>query len=425
MDAEKEFFACLALRHTPGIGPKTCKALLAHYPSVFAAISEAKSWPGLKLANRRQAESVARQSWRKAAEREYRLAKALGLKALTWSDPQFPQRLKEIPDPPLILYWSGDLSLLLSPGVAVVGARACTGLGLSIVERISRELSRCGITIISGLAPGIDRQAHLAGLSGVGGTIAVLGAGIDVDYPAQNRDLREAIEQKGLVLTEFAPAVRPEAKNFPIRNRLISGLSFGVLVAQAAQRSGSLITARLAAEQGREVFALPGPAGEPSFAGCHRLIKEGATLVESAEDIIRALRFQFGLAIAIPERQPEPETPAAQGPGAALAAQEEAKPARRSRPARGEVAQSQVPEPAAKPLPEPRCATAAHTAPDDFSLTEEERALLERLASGERLHVDELSRQLAWDAGRTGRVLVVLEMRGVVRRLPGMWYSLA
>ena len=400
MDAEKEFFACLALRHTPGIGPKTCKAVLHHYPGAYEAVSDAKSWPGLKLANRRQAEAVAKGAWRKAAEREYRVARALKLKVLAWSDPRFPQRLKEIPDPPLALYWSGDLSLLRNPGVAVVVARACTALGLAAVERISADLSRCGVTIISGLAPGIDRQAHLGGLSGPGSTIAVLGAGIDVDYPAQNRDLREAIEQKGLALTEFEPGLRPEAKNFPIRNRIISGLSYGVLVAQAAQRSGSLITARLAADQGREVFALPGPAGEPSFTGCHRLIKEGATLVESAEDILRALRYEFGLALASPPR-PVP-LPAAKPEAPSGPAQRT-----RSRTPRSEAARPAAP------------------APDLSGLSEEERSLVALLAPGERLHADDIGRRLSWDAGRTGRVLVVLEMRGAVRRLPGMWYALA
>ncbi|MDD4951590.1 MAG: DNA-processing protein DprA, partial [Desulfovibrionaceae bacterium] len=269
-DQSKEFFACLAVRHTPGIGPKTWKAVLEAFDGAYQAVQAAGSWLGRGLVNKGQARAFQDQSWRPAAEQEYRAARAKGMAVLTWSDPDYPDRLRHIPDPPVFLYYCGDLSLLLNPCLAVVGARHCSGQGLEAAARISAELSAVGLTIVSGMACGIDRQAHLAGLSGIGRSIGVLGAGLDVNYPAGNADLRRDMEEKGLVVTEFGPGIRPEAGNFPFRNRIISGLSLGVLVAEAAERSGSLITARLAGDQGREVFALPGPAGRPESGGCNR-----------------------------------------------------------------------------------------------------------------------------------------------------------
>jgi DNA processing protein len=307
MDLQKEFFACLALRHTPRLGPKVWKPLLLHYESAFEAVRHAASWPA-ELAPRTMARACAAEVWRDKAEEEYRAAGRAGMTVITWFDARFPDALREIEDPPCLLYASGDLSLLKNPGVAVVGARECTALGLDAAGRISSQLSRIGITVISGLALGIDRQAHLGGLSGIGGSIAVLGCGLDVDYPYGNHDVRRALDTRGLVVTEFGPGVTPRAGNFPFRNRIISALSLGVLVAEAAHNSGSLITARLAGEQGREVFALPGPLGQPTFTGCHRLIKQGAALVESAEDIVEILRYDFARELAhIPDPEPVAE----------------------------------------------------------------------------------------------------------------------
>lgn len=257
--------------------------------------------------------------------------------------------------------------------------------------------------MVSGLAAGIDRQAHQSALAYVGSSIAVLGAGLDVHYPPENEDLRRVLEAKGLVLTEFGPGTRPEARNFPFRNRIISGLSLGVLVAEAAARSGSLITARLAGEQGREVFALPGPLGQPTFAGCHRLIKQGAALVESAEDIIRTLRYQFAAELAqVPSKLPGQEASAtAPRPVLRPAAQRLAEAAAAAAPA----------EPAAQELP--------------ANLTEDERSLLALLTSDGKLHIDSLIQSLDADSAAVSRRLLVLEMQGLVRQWPGMYYSLA
>lgn len=399
LDAAKEFFSCLALRHTPGLGPRSWKSILSAYESVFDAVSDARNWAARKVLPRNRADVFLQEPWRPEAEAEYRAARAAKVSLITWFDPRFPARLKEIPDPPILLYFRGDLSLLGNPAVAVVGARECTLLGLQSAERISADLSRFGVTVVSGLAAGIDRQAHQSALAHVGSSIAVLGAGLDIHYPPENEDLRRALEAKGLVVTEFGPGTRPEARNFPFRNRIISGLSLGVLVAEAAARSGSLITARLASEQGREVFALPGPLGQPTFAGCHKLIKQGAALVESAEDIIRTLRFQFAAELTkVPASLPsEPEAEAAGKPSAAA-----------------RIAASPAPPP---PPREPK------PLPDD--LTESERSLLGQLSADGKTHIDTLIQALMIDSAAASRRLLVLEMRGLVRQWPGMYYSLA
>jgi len=394
LDAAKEFFSCLALRHTPGLGPRSWKSILSAYESAYEAVSDARNWAARKVLPRNRAEVFLQEPWRPEAEAEYRAARAARMHVLSWFDPRFPQRLREIPDPPVLLYLCGDVTLLKNPAVAVVGARECTLLGLQSVERISADLSRFGVTVVSGLAAGIDRQAHQSALTGIGSSIAVLGAGLDIHYPPENEDLRRVLEAKGLVVTEFGPGTRPEARNFPFRNRIISGLSLGVLVAEAAARSGSLITARLATEQGRDVFALPGPLGQPTFAGCHKLIKQGAALVESAEDIIRALRFQFAAELAaVPSAlpvQPQPPAvvrPAPQSPVSAPASQ-----------------QQDPPE-----LPE--------------NLTDDERALLSLLSADGKLHIDALIQNLGADCAAVSRRLLVLEMQGLVRQWPGMYYS--
>ncbi|MDO9632343.1 MAG: DNA-processing protein DprA [Humidesulfovibrio sp.] len=398
MDAAKEFFSCLALRHTPGLGPRSWKSVLSGYDSAYAAVSDARNWSGRKLLPKNRVEVFLAEPWRPGAEAEYRAARSFGARVITWFDPKYPKLLREIPDPPALLYVVGDVSLLRNPSVAVVGARECTLLGLQSVERISSELSRFGITVVSGLAAGIDRQAHLAGLSGIGGSIAVLGAGLDVHYPPDNEDVRQALEHHGLVVSEFGPGTRPEARNFPYRNRIISGLSLGVLVAEAAARSGSLITARLASEQGREVFALPGPLGQPTFAGCHRLIKQGAALVESAEDIVRSLRYQFSAELAsVPKALPVQVQAASAQPASTTA----------------------YPRPHVVPPPAP-----AQPKPLPANLTDEERNLLSSLTQEGKVHIDALIQSLGWESHVVSRRLLVLEMQGLVRQWPGMYYSL-
>lgn len=417
LDPNREFFAALALRHVSGLGPRTWKKILAAYPSIYAALCDARRWPALRLANRPQAEAAAREDWRADAEAEYRAARSRGLKVVTWFDPRYPQRLREIPDPPLLLYCAGDASLLTGACVAVVGARKCTRFGLDAAARISAELSRMGLTVVSGLALGVDREAHLGGLAGVGSSVAVLGCGLDVRYPKGNGDLRAALEERGCVVTEYAPGTPPDGNNFPYRNRIISGLSLAVVVAEAAKRSGSLITARLAGEQGREVFALPGPAGQSSFTGSHGLIREGATLADSAEDVLRELRWQFGTEL---EDLATGDAPLFVTSGTATPRVPDAGPVSggaSSRKVGVSPAPAVAPTPVAASIPEPVAAPDPDADPDG-------RALWEALGDA-RPQIDELTRALGWESARVSQTLLLLELSGAVRQWPGMRYSRA
>lgn len=213
---------------------------------------------------------------------------------LTLADEDYPRRLLETPDPPALLYMKGQRALLKQvdlAGFAVVGSRNATPGGLQNAETFSRSLSEAGLTIVSGMALGIDAAAHRGGLAGPGSTIAVVGTGLDLVYPAKNKSLAHEIVERGLIVSEFALGTPALAQNFPRRNRIISGLARGVLVVEAAIASGSLITARQAGEQGREVFAIPGSIHSPFSKGCHQLIKQGAKLVEDAADILQELQM--------------------------------------------------------------------------------------------------------------------------------------
>ncbi|MGB4468624.1 MAG: DNA-processing protein DprA [Azovibrio sp.] len=229
---------------------------------------------------------------------------------VTLADPAYPPLLLEIADPPLLLYVRGRVDLLAQPGLAIVGSRNATPQGLGSAEDFARVLAQAGLPIISGLALGIDAAAHRGALAAEGPTIAVIGTGADRLYPARNEALAHQIVSSGAIVSEFPLGTPAVGANFPRRNRIISGLARGVLVVEAAVESGSLITARLAAEQGREVFAIPGSIHSPVSRGCHRLIKEGAKLVESAQDILEELQGfapPVPSAVATPAGSPEEE----------------------------------------------------------------------------------------------------------------------
>ncbi len=417
MDYQKEFFACLALKHIPQLGPQVWKQLFAHFDSAYDAVQHSDSWQELGVESywiKSIVKKCQTEAWREKAEAEFKAANAAGMNVITWFDPRFPNALKQLEDPPAMLYVAGDVNLLKNPGVAVVGARACTSLGLEVAGRISTQLSMIGITVISGLALGIDRQAHLGGLKGVGSSIAVLGCGLDVNYPYDNQDVRQTLLSKGLIVSEFGPGVRPRPGNFPYRNRLISALSLGVLVAEAAHNSGSLITARLAAEQGRDVFALPGPLGQPSFTGCHRLIKQGAALVENAEDIVEILRYDFARELeAIPD------------PGPVAAEEEIPESETKIKSTKKKVKKDVPKKKSASPKKEKN--VQSHKRPSaversNIVLSEEEKEVMTVLCENDKVHIDSLGRELDWESAKISKVLLVLEMRGAVQQLPGMWY---
>jgi len=299
----------LALTTAPGIGPRTLRRLLECFgtpEAVRAEPSDRLLGAGLRaetLAGLRHPDPAVLATvldW--AAQPDAHV--------LTLADPRYPTQLAEIPDPPPLLYVRGDPLLLAEPQVAIVGSRNPTPGGCETTREFACQLARCGLVVTSGLAIGIDGAAHEAALE-CGRTIAVLGTGPDRVYPAAHRQLARRIAESGALVSELLPGQGPLAHNFPRRNRLISGLSLGVLVTEAAIKSGSLITARCALEQGREVFAVPGSVRNPLSSGCHALIREGAKLVESADEVLIELAPQLRAMLA--ESPPVQATPVAAG----------------------------------------------------------------------------------------------------------------
>ena len=283
------------------------------------------------------------------------------------SDERYPAWLRAIPDPPAVFYCDGLPEPRDRQAVAIVGSRRATPYGLRATETLARELSGAGFTIVSGFARGIDAAAHRAALEAGGRTIAVLGCGLDVAYPPGHARLREEIAKCGAVITEFAPGTPPWASNFPRRNRIISGLSLGVVVVEAAEDSGSLITARLALEQGREVFAVPGPVDAPLSRGPHGLIKQGAKLVETVDDIVEELLPQLDSA-SVPKRRP-----------------------------------------------------VLSKATEIPNLSPEERLVWDQM-SREPLHLDELTEHSGLTPAGVAGILLGLELKGAVRQVPGQRY---
>jgi len=287
----------LRLEQTAGVGLDTARRLLAAFGLPANIFSSSVAVLDNVVPNKiaRALLSPLSDQTEKRIERTLAWVQQPGNRVLTLADRDYPPALLDIADPPLILYVKGRVELLARPSLAVVGSRNATTQGSTNAERFSEILSQHGLTIISGLALGIDSAAHLGALRGLensldgGSTVAVIGTGADIVYPARNRGLAHQIADAGCIVSEYPLGMPGIAANFPRRNRIISGLASGVLVVEAAARSGSLITARMAAEQGRDVFAIPGSIHSPLSKGCHHLIKLGAKLVESAQDILEEM----------------------------------------------------------------------------------------------------------------------------------------
>lgn len=290
-----ELDAWLRLLGTPGVGRESARRLLAAFGSaeaIFAASKAARS----QVVDAPLARALADAP----PDHVRRLQAAIGWlesrdgarrSILTLGDPEYPALLLATADPPLLLYALGSLELLREPAVAIVGSRNPTPQGQDNARAFARNLGEAGLVVVSGLALGIDGAAHEGALQGPSGTIAVVGTGLDRVYPARNRDLAHRISEKGLIVSEYPLGMPPLAANFPQRNRIIAGLARGTLIVEAALQSGSLITARLAAEAGREVFAIPGSIHSPQSRGCHLLIRQGAKLVETARDLLDELQW--------------------------------------------------------------------------------------------------------------------------------------
>ena len=229
-----------------------------------------------------------------------------GIRIVTAFDEAYPAGLSQIPDPPFLLFAVGRLERLQLPAVAIVGSRNATRYGEDVASRLARDLSLAGVTVVSGFARGVDAAAHAAARQGPGGTIAVLGCGIDVDYPREHARLKAALAATDLLLSEFPPGAEPRPQNFPVRNRIIAGLASGVVVVEASRRSGSLITARLAADCGRDVFAVPGSVFSDTSIGTHELLRDGAILCRGAEDVLAELFPSIGAPARHVEGRPIP-----------------------------------------------------------------------------------------------------------------------
>jgi len=282
----------LAAARAHNVGPAKFRQWLEIFGSlkeIFSAPTQELSSAGLQAKDIAALQQI---NWR-AVEKDRLWCEQSHCHLLCWDDEAYPRLLHEINDPPLVLFIKGNPALLCEPQLAIVGSRNPTSCGRELAENFAAALSVAGLTITSGLALGIDAASHRGALSVRGQTIAVIGSGLDCIYPTSHKKLAETLFTEGAVISEFPPEMLPHAKNFPRRNRIISGLSLGVLVIEAAMKSGSLITARLAINQGREVFAIPGSIHNPLARGCHALIRQGAKLVEEAKDVLEEIEMLF------------------------------------------------------------------------------------------------------------------------------------
>jgi DNA processing protein len=281
----------LTLHLVPGLGPRLTIALLHRFGSAGAVLRatplQLQEVPhiGSKLA-----QSLYQAMANVDVNKELAWVERQGVRLLVRGSVDFPRSLENIPDPPFLLYLRGQLQPDDENAVAIVGSRHCTGYGRKVAERLAVELIRVGYSVVSGLARGIDGSAHRAALQAGGRTVAVLAGGLSKIYPPEHEELAREVEQSGALITEAPMGMEPMAGMFPARNRLISGLSRGVVIIEAAERSGALITASHAAEQGRPVFAVPGPVDSPASAGTHQLVRKGAILIRGIEDILEELQ---------------------------------------------------------------------------------------------------------------------------------------
>lgn len=357
----------LALKSVPGVGNLLFRRLVVQFGSpeaVFAA--EESALQRIRGVTSRLTTAILSHRMEDAVNRECDAAQKKGFRIITQADPQYPALLTHIPDPPPVLYVYGTLPPADDLTIAVVGSRHATTYGIDTTRRLCMDLVKQGVMIVSGMARGVDSAAHAGAIAAGGKTVSVLGTGLDCIYPRENERLYHQIAENGAVITEFALGAGPEAHHFPARNRIISGISHGTVVVEATARSGSLITARLAAEQGRDVFAVPGNIHSFKSVGTHTLIKEGAKLVAHAWDVLEEF------ATSHPERSAAPTSPESPRP----------------------------------------------------HLTEAEAMVMDNLEA-ETIHIDDLARKVKLPSGRLSGLLLQLELKGLATQSPGKRFALA
>ncbi len=362
----------VALTRIEGLGVRGCHKLIEHFGSpqgaYGASLTELES-SGIPV---RAAQAIFAQSALQDAEKELEKAEKAGCRLVSLESEEYPPLLKQIPDAPLVLYVRGDAKVLSQFAVAMVGTRKPSAYGSSVAHRLAHDLAERQLLVVSGLARGIDSASHRGALEAKGKTVAVLGSGIDVIYPRENKRLADEIAKSGAVMTEFPMGTGPTPENFPIRNRIISGLSLGVIVVEAAEYSGSLITARLAVDQNREVFAVPGNITSPQSFGPNHLLKQGAKLVDQWMDVIEEFPAEVRMQLL---------PPAEASDGGPLSAQS---------------------------------ATLFSA-----SLTPEQQAVFEVLRADQAIFVDEIVSAAKTPHPRVLAALLELEMNGLIRQLPG------
>lgn len=357
----------LALNLLSDIGPVVSRRLL----SAFGNPGNIFSMPSEELRNvegvgEKRARGITGYSQWESVRKEIDYAEKHNIKLITFNDPDYPEGLKRINDAPLVLYIKGNLKDTDKYAVGMVGSRSSTDYGMQTAERMSYSLAASGLTVVSGMARGIDTASHRGALKAGGRTIAVLGSGVNVPYPSSNRGLMKQIENSGAVISEFPFGTPPHKENFPRRNRIISALSFGIIVVEATLDSGSLITVGYALEQGKEVFAVPGSITSRTSRGTNDLIKKGAKLIENAGDVVEELRPQLR-GVLREDRMKSENTP-------------------------GEM-------------------------------NEDEKTLYKLLTSGPR-HIDSIIREMNITSGRALSMLLNLELKGVIRQSEGKHFSL-
>jgi DNA processing protein len=365
-------FSWLALALTPGIASRLSARLLKRFGSpdeVFRA-------PLTGLESCQLPASVAQAVFKKQsfkrAEKELALTRSIDrCRLLNWSEPEYPQTLLQIYDPPVLLYVRGDAEVLNRPSISIVGTRRPTLYGTQMAERLGREIAARGLVVVSGMARGIDAIGHQGAMAVNGRAIGVLGTGVDVCYPKENRKLYEKVLERGAIVSEFPLGTHPAPENFPVRNRIVAGMPLGVVVIEGAQYSGSLITARLAMEFGREVFGVPGNVTQPVSFAPNQLIKQGAKLVTNGEDVIEELPTPVRAALL------QAEQPEAEQRNLLLAA----------------------------------------------SLNTSEKKVYELLSTDESRHIDDIVERSGLNSSEVLATLFDLEMKGIVRQLPGKQFS--
>lgn len=344
----------------PGIGPKRTRLLLDCFGDLARAWSANASELAAAGLDKRSIKSLAETRAKVSLEDEMTRIRNAGISVLTWSDAEYPRLLREIPGTPPLLYVRGEILPRDELAVAVVGTRKASTYGREVAQMLVRDLAACGVTVVSGLARGIDSAAHRAALDAGGRTLAVLGSGVDVIYPSENRSLARRIAEHGALISEYPLGTKPDARNFPPRNRIISGLALGTLVIEAGKRSGALLTVRHALEQGRDVFAVPGNILAAGSRGVNALIREGAKPVVDAGDILQELNLNMVTEFV----------------------------------------------------------EAREILPDSDT-----EAMLLRHLTAEPLHVDELARRTGMAISDVNSTLILMELKGQVRHLGGMNYA--